>query len=24
VNEEILKQFRADVAMFIKSTEDGR
>jgi carboxypeptidase C (cathepsin A) len=24
VNEEILKQFRADVASFIKSTEDGR
>lgn len=24
VNEEILKQFRADVAGFIKSTEDGR
>jgi hypothetical protein len=24
VNEEILKQFRADVAMFLKSTEDGR
>jgi carboxypeptidase C (cathepsin A) len=24
VNEDILKQFRADVASFIKSTEDGR
>ena len=24
VNEDILKQFRADVAAFIKSTEDGR
>ena len=24
VNEDILKQFRADVATFIKSTEDGR